>query len=129
MSYLLDTGVRLETTSCCRCGVVFAMPETMLDKRRTDGGDFYCPNGHTLHFTKPEVQRLRDALDRSQARARHLEDQRQAAERSNTALRGVITKQKKRAMAGMCPCCKRTFRVLADHMATKHPDYAEDGQR
>lgn len=27
-----------------------------------------------------------------------------------------------RAHAGVCPCCNRTFKQLAAHMKTKHPD-------
>lgn len=25
--------------------------------------------------------------------------------------------------AGMCPCCRRTFKQLAEHMKSKHPDF------
>jgi hypothetical protein len=33
---------------------------------------------------------------------------------------------KKRAVAGVCPCCNRHFRELERHMASKHPKYASE---
>ncbi len=36
-----------------------------------------------------------------------------------------MTKVKKRAANGVCPCCNRTFSDLARHMKAKHPDFAE----
>ena len=32
---------------------------------------------------------------------------------------------KARVAHGVCPCCNRTFKQLARHMKTKHPDYVE----
>ena len=51
-----------------------------------------------------------------------------AAERSNRALRGHLTRQRKRAAAGMCPCCRRTFENVARHMESQHPGYGEATQ-
>lgn len=119
-----DVLVSLTTTSCCNCGVVFAMPADLNDKRREDGQNFYCPNGHPLCYRRSEADRLREQLDRANGRVKFEADQREAAERSRRALRGVITKQRKRAAAGQCPCCDKAFTALADHMAEQHPDYA-----
>ena len=47
-----------------------------------------------------------------------------AAERSAAAYKGHLTRVKRRVGNGVCPCCNRTFKNLADHMTTKHPDYA-----
>ena len=40
----------LELITCVRCGVAFAAPTDMLDRRRHDHDMFYCPNGHNLSF-------------------------------------------------------------------------------
>ena len=50
---------------------------------------------------------------------------REEAEASLQATKGVVTRLKKRAIAGVCPCCNRTFQQLAAHMAHKHPDYKQ----
>jgi hypothetical protein len=34
-----------------------------------------------------------------------------------------MTRIKKRVAAGVCPCCNRSFKDLARHMAGQHPDY------
>lgn len=39
-------------------------------------------------------------------------------------------KLKRRVKAGVCPCCKRTFKQLVAHMKHKHPDFdVEFGKR
>ena len=131
MTQTLERTTVLESTTCANCGVMFAMPKKMLAERREDGASFYCPNGHSLVFKATEAQRLRKQLESTQQQvqqaygyATHERDQRQAAERSNAALRGVITKTKKRAAAGVCQCCNRTFQDVARHMANQHPNYA-----
>jgi len=54
----------LETITCAQCGVLFAVPSNFETKRREDGGDFYCPNGHSLCFQSriKKLEAERDAL-------------------------------------------------------------------
>lgn len=115
----------LYAQTCCSCGVLFAIPSEMDAARQRDGKYFYCPNGHPQHYMgethEQQVRRLKNAL--ASERARH--DQTQA---SLSATRGVVTKQRKRlekVVAGVCPVdgCKRHFKDLRRHVATKHPDY------
>ena len=40
-------------------------------------------------------------------------------------MKGQVTRIKKRVANGVCPCCNRTFKDLAAHMSTQHPDYIE----
>ena len=111
-------------TTSCYCGIEFAIPKSlkkwMLQDERNG---CHCPNGHSMHFGNGELQRLRSEVERTKQRNVHLQDQRDAAERSLTAQKGVNTKLKKRAANGVCPCCNRSFVQLARHMTTKHPDF------
>jgi uncharacterized Zn finger protein (UPF0148 family) len=132
MTTLLTTGTALSVRSCPACGVEYALPEQLVEQRRRDGGDWYCPNGHSLVFKETAEQKLRRELetarqqrDRARARATATSDQLAAAERSRSALRGVNTRMRNRIAAGVCPCCSRTFQNLAEHMAGQHPGYAE----
>jgi hypothetical protein len=128
----------LESTDCCNCGVTFAFPADLMRMAREKGPNktFYCPNGHPQHFTTSEVDRLKKQLERKEAELaeahREAEYQRtlkDIADRATAAQRGVNTKLRKRISAGVCPCCHRTFKQLAAHMKTKHPDFkAEDPQ-
>jgi hypothetical protein len=124
MTLTMIADITLETQDCASCGVRFAAPQSLLRERRETGKDFFCPNGHSLVFRKSEAQALREKVERLEGRARHLEDQRAAAERSNIALRGSNTKLRKRIANGVCPCCRRSFKDLARHMSGQHPDYA-----
>ena len=116
----------------CTCGVLFAAPKHMLDTRREDGRNFYCPNGHLLSYNgditqlKKKVASLKDEV----ARQRALRDQTEASLR---ATRGVVTKQRKKleeVVAGVCPVdgCKRHFRDLRRHISSKHPEYEGGSQ-
>jgi hypothetical protein len=119
------TTVDLELVDCSNCGVVFGLPVRIATSRRETGGTFYCPNGHALAWKTSEVERLREEVKRARAATVAAQDQREAAERSKAALRGVITRERRRVGNGVCPCCKRTFKDLARHMTGKHPGFAD----
>lgn len=138
----LYTGTgTLVIEECCNCGVLFAMPKTVYDDclRRSSAApgatrDFYCPNGHSQHYTgKNREQELEEKLQRAQDRAGWAAGRAEQAERREQAQRGAATRarnerdrQARRVKHGVCPCCHRTFKQLAAHMAAKHPDY--DGE-
>ena len=109
---------------CCTCGIAFTMPEWFYKrcKERSDQW-FYCPQGHEQHYSKSELTKLREQLERAQTREKHLQDQREAAERHASAMKGQVTRLKNHAKAGVCPCCNRSFVQLERHMKSKHPDF------
>lgn len=123
------TTADFELISCADCGVVFGMPVELVTQKRQNGGRFYCPNGHSLSWKESEVDRLKRINRALSSNLTHERDQRGATERSNRALRGVVTRTRNRIAAGMCPCCRRTFRDLARHMSGQHPDYATEGDQ
>jgi DNA repair exonuclease SbcCD ATPase subunit len=100
---------------------------------------FYCVHGHPRHWPqgKSEEQKLREQLEaerRERARAQQniamwQDEAREAKERATreriraNAYKGHATRITKRAKAGVCPCCNRTFQSLAKHMAAKHPQF------
>lgn len=119
-----------EDQQCCDCGIPFRVPTGYTDLRRRDGKQFFCPNGHGMTYGESELDRFRRERDQLKQDAARLEDNirfyreaRDVADRRAGAARGQITKLKKRAQAGICPCCNRQFVQLARHMQTKHPDF------
>lgn len=116
--------------SVCWCGMRHAIPSELdnFQQRQHDNGEkvtgIYCPLGHSyVPSGKGEAQRLREKLERERnwrAAANARADQ---AEASARAHKGHATRAKKRAAAGMCPCCNRSFKQLTRHIASKHPDY------
>lgn len=134
-STILEFPNTLEPVTCCVCGVQFAFPATLYRKKLEDKTRFFCPNGHEQHFVgKSEVEKLREQLERE--RREHqaaLETERQtthswrssyeSAENSRRATKAQLTKVKNRVANGVCPCCKRTFTNLRQHMSRQHPDF------
>lgn len=117
-------GYTFEAHQCGTCGVVWALDIQYLEARREDHEGWLCPNGHSFVFNGPsETERLRQQLERERTRSGRIAAERDQIEASRRAVKGVVTKLKKRISAGVCPCCNRTFKQLADHMATQHPDY------
>jgi hypothetical protein len=116
------------TVVSCTCGIVFAIPDELDRQAHDHGKSITCPLGHSWHYTETTQVKL----EREQKRVIATQELLRAEERSHAATRGVVTRKKneakklrERARAGVCPCCHRTFKQLAAHMANKHPDYAE----
>lgn len=125
-----DFGVDLIQMVCPCCGVVYAMPEHFQKWCRKDPArHWYCPNGHYLHYPgKSDEQKLRDAQDAlatERARRDQVEASLTAQKAATTRAQNERDRLKVRVRAGVCPCCNRTFKQLAAHMKTKHPEYAE----
>ncbi len=119
----------MDALTCYKCGIVFGVPSHWLASRREDKGQFFCPNGHGQAFVESTADVLRRERDRLRQQISQKDDeiewqreQRAMADRRVIAAKGQITRLKKRAKAGVCPCCNRTFANMAAHMKTCHPD-------
>lgn len=110
---------KLVVTSCW-CGINLAIPSNLYEyANRRKGHGVYCPLGHSFIFTNT----IEEQLAREKQRHEATRDLLAAEERSHSATRGNLTKARKRAAAGVCPCCQRTFQNVARHVACKHPDF------
>lgn len=118
--------VTMVTEICCNCGVPFGIPSDLHDHLQNDPNKyFYCPNGHSQHYSKSREQRLREEAER---KLRNKENELISTANRNLQLEQEIkkvTRKLKRVSKGVCPCCNRTFENLANHMKTKHPEVAE----
>lgn len=132
-------ATQLEIRVCPSCGVTYALPERLVMDRREKGGEWYCPNGHALGFSKTDADRLREDAAKLRAKLddekrntdwwkqRNQEARKEAEHQEARAngYKGALTKFKKRVGNGVCPCCNRTFVDLGRHMETKHPAFKE----
>lgn len=125
-------GMTLVSLVCGKCGVRHAIPAVIYDTALEEGGFWTCPNGHSRGFhqgrrQKEAVVRERDRLKQENAR---LAEEAAAAERSRQRAAADLRRHKKRAAAGTCPCCSRTFANMARHLKTQHPEFVrEQGAR
>ena len=129
-----------EEFECITCAIKFWVPAGYINARRRDGVAFFCPNGHHMIYRETEADRIRRERDRLKQDAARKDDEiaeqraekerqrlrAEIAERRVSAAKGQITKIKKRAANGVCPCCNRTFSDLSRHMHTKHPNYVSE---
>lgn len=133
-----DVTITLVRMTCGECGIEFAAPETFHQKRLEDHRTWYCPNGHgRAYMGKTEAERLRDQLaakerevlaaksraETERQRRLDAEKEKGAVVRSLRATRAVVTRTKKKIVAGRCPCCSHQFKDLKSHMTTRHPNY------
>lgn len=116
--------------NCGKCGIEFQVPEHWHRVRKETGDEFYCPNGHCRVYRESDLDKMRRERDRLAQQIAQRDDEikrqrelREAAERREVAQKAVATKLRKRASAGVCPCCNRTFLALQRHMQSKHPAF------
>lgn len=124
---------RFYITVCANCGVRFGMSEKLETERRQDGGRFHCPNGHFLTFGESAADKLRRERDRLQQEIARLKEEAAEAWQAESKARdrvqraeSRVKKLAKRAAAGTCPSCRRTFQDMATHMKRQHPEFVED---
>jgi predicted nucleic acid-binding Zn-ribbon protein len=118
MSY--PNAIDWYVTNCITCDCEFAFSARLKNRRLQDKASFYCPNGHSQCFTESEADRLRRERDRLKQDAARLNDEiAEQKRRAEEAEKKLLT-AKRRAAAGLCPCCNRTFQNVQKHMATKH---------
>jgi transposase-like protein len=125
--------LQFEPTTCCTCGLTFAVPIAWYRKKRETHERFCCPNGCKLEFSaKTELDRVREETDRARAEAKTVQAQlneerhlRLVRERELEKLSKAKAALENRVSKGQCPCCNRTFKHLARHMSSKHPEKVE----
>lgn len=134
MGEVLSLPNTFETLTCGECGVVFAVLQNYVRGLRRSHATWYCPNGHSRWFPeKSDVEVLKEQLaekdrfiENAKKRREWAEEDAKRARRSASAYKGKLTHVKSRVASGTCPCCKKSFKVLAKHMAAKHPDYESE---
>ena len=112
---------------CCNCGIEFHITDDLYRRRVADRQSFWCPNGHPQSYRgESEAEKQRRRAERAEQSVAMWREEAEQHQRSNTALKGAITKMKRRSAHGTCPCCHRTFANMARHMRSKHPEYVKE---
>lgn len=122
-----DTTLR--AVQCFTCGITYAIPESLYQSACSYHGDtpsgwkLACPLGHVWWFTgETDEDKLRRKLQAQRDRAGRLASERDQAKASAAAHKGVATRLKNRAHAGLCPHCNRHFKDLERHVKGQHPE-------
>lgn len=131
MNIILLGDQRHEVHNCITCGVIFTIPEALIEQHRKKGGFHSCCNGHQQGWDKSvsEEEKVRRERDRLRQQMAEKDDALAAKDREIISAKGQITKLRKRASAGTCPCCSRSFENMARHMKTKHPTFKAEAEK
>lgn len=117
--------VTMITEICCNCGVAFGIPSDLQRVLRADPNKyFYCPNGHSQHYSKSTADKLREQIESEKNDHKRQMEQLQNKFLDEMNNRLKLEKQLKRIHKGVCPCCNRSFQNLKQHIETKHPELA-----
>lgn len=125
-AFALNVPVNFEEVNCGECGGIYAINARYHSQKREKGGGWTCPYCKTSwgFFGKTPVEKAREELEAEKQRHRATLARVNEAEAVAEKLRKDAARAKKRAHAGLCPCCNRTFVNLQRHMATKHAEVA-----
>lgn len=128
-----STRLVIET---CWCGIGHAIPADLARMAAENGTAVYCPLGHRWVVKQTEAARLREEkqllerrLSAERDTSRRLRENVDAERRRSAALKGHLTRAKKRIANGVCPVpgCKRSgFERVMAHIASQHPDWLHD---
>jgi hypothetical protein len=120
----------------CWCGIKHAVPSALYHHaKESSKNEIYCPLGHIFVYRDSDASALRKEkavlerqLANALARERREQERRQATERTNRALKGHLTRWKRRVSNGVCPVagCKRHFPNVAEHVKTCHGDWLKE---
>lgn len=125
MSEMMITG--MTRMACGECGTEFAVPDHFYKERRETGKGWHCPNGHSRVFRESDAEKLRRERDLLKQQHARLEQELAEARAETERKEKAVKRLKKRASAGTCPCCKRTFANMAEHMKHRHPEFVAEG--
>ncbi len=89
---------------------------------------FFCSYGHSQIYCEGDseetkLRRERDLLKQDAARLEMIAQQ--ATARADKAQKET-KRLKRRSAAGACPCCKRLFSNMREHMRRQHPTFVAE---
>lgn len=125
----------LDEVTCCKCKETFGIARSTRQILLRTHQNFWCPHGHVQHYPEGESQetklrRERDLLKQSiayeQDRVRRAVEEAEHQRRRAIGYKGHAARITKRAKAGVCPCCNRSFENLRRHMASQHPQFTPE---
>ena len=122
--HAIQVQVELTEMNCGVCGGTYAINERYRRDKYEKGHGWHCPYCQCTwgYFNDSENSRLKRELAAESARKTAALERANAAEAEARKLAASKKRLDKRIRAGTCPCCHRTFKQLAAHMANKHPE-------
>lgn len=123
-SVVITKTIQLTVHECQKCGVPFAFSDELYEGLRKSGGFYHCPNGHGWGWGEgTTAAKLKQETERADRLVAHLDREKAARQQAENAVLDKvkeIKRMQRRAKAGVCQECKRTFQNVSRHMETQH---------
>jgi len=88
--------VLLTPCVCPTCGVVYAIPTLTYESKRKNGGEWHCPNGHSVGFSKTRADELEERVSELVQEKRDLEKKhKESLKELNNAQKKVFEHEKR----------------------------------
>ena len=122
----INVEVELTEINCGECGGTYAINERYRLQAYQKGTSWTCPYCQVGwgYRGNSENDKLKRQLEKERKRREWAEQETKNTENRLRAQKAATTRIKNRVGAGVCPCCNKTFKQLARHMRSKHPNYA-----
>jgi len=124
--------VELSEINCGECGGIYAINERYRKQMYAKGGSWNCPyckvdwgysDNNENSKLKKELESIKRGKELAERQAQRERENAAYQKRCASAQKAAKTRMKNRIKNGVCPCCNRTFKQLAEHMKNKHPNY------
>ncbi len=96
-TYKLTGSDEIVIEECIECGTKFGMTSTLHTFKKENKKTFYCPNGHSMSYTKSEAEKLREIIAQKEKMLEYL--RRQEADRIAAQRKKYEDRKKKREAA------------------------------
>lgn len=133
-AHTFATSTTMVTEECCNCGVLFAMTQEFIDRKReqAESSTFYCPNGHPQHYLgkslKDQLKEAKRRTESAEENARLAWQQHDIEYEKRKELQREANLARRRAQAALCPVpgCKKRLQNLDRHLHTVHPEFVHE---
>mgnify|MGYP001600519514 FL=1 len=120
---LIKQEVNVEIVEAGCCGSLIAMTRTQYEFLQRTHTPFYCINGHSLSYpVYKELEETKKKLAVAQEEVNRLATLRVQADQALKASEQERRRILRRASAGVCQKCHRTFANVQRHILTKHAE-------
>lgn len=96
-TYTLTGSDEIVIEECIECGTKFGINKTLHTYKKENKKTFYCPNGHSMSYTKSEAEKLREIIAQKNKSLEYL--RKQEADRIAAQQKKYEDRKKKREAA------------------------------
>lgn len=115
-----DQAVEFQVVTCANCGVLFMLSSTYVEKLRKSHNNFYCPNGHSLHYGQSACDKEKQKIEKELADHKRWVEQSAEHKRELWQKIDQLRKDNRDLRSVACPHCEKKVLNLERHLKKYH---------